>query len=598
MNKHITRILGIAPYESMKISMQNLASSRKDLLLDVYVGDLEEGVKVVRQNLSSRYDVIISRGGTAQMISSVTSVPVVEINMSVYDVLRAIKLVENYSEPYAVVGFSAITESAHLLCSLLQYQIDIFTVHNETEVRDIVGKLKNQGYRMLLCDMIASTVAKESGLNAILITSGVESIENAFDQSVKLAESYEKIQAEKHFLEELLHAGTSTKIAFNPEGEAYLCFWGKGDTLDRETAISVLKKEIDETLKSGTHKTFKNLGDRLYAITGTLIANGNALYPVFYLTPTRIPPLSSKYGLSYFSKREVEEDFFNSFYSVTGASGIPDATITHFAESSLPVMITGEAGTGKTQTVRGLYIKSPLSSNPLITINFDLIHDKSWEFLINHYNSPLNDNNNTIYFKNIDQLNSERFRHLLSLIIDMNVGVRNRLFFSCVSTKDTAVSPSCLQITNTLGCLLLRLSPIRERIQDIPTLSSLYLGTLNVEMAKQIIGFEPEAMDMMQGYDWPQNQTQFKRVLKQLASITSTPYIQTKDVTFLLSQESDSISLSPSSEKTPPININRSLEEITKDIVAQVLHKTGGNQTAAAKKLKVSRTTLWRYLKQ
>lgn len=597
MNGHITRILGIAPYESMKTSMQNLADSRKDLILDVYVGDLEEGTKIVRQNLSSNYDVIISRGGTAQMIASVTSTPVVEINMSVYDVLRAIKLGENYSGRYAVVGFPAITESARLLCSLLQYQIDIFTIHNEAEVRDIVKQLKNDGYHMLLCDMIASTVAREFGLNAILITSGVESIENAFDQAVKLAENYAGIQAEKHFLEELLKADASSKVAFHPDGEIFFSSWNKKDEIDTDAAIAILKKEIDETLASGKHKFFKNIGNKLYAITCVVLEHDNKHCPAFYLNATKIPPLSSKYGLSYANKKDVEEYFFNSFYSITGASGITGETIARLAESTLPVMLTGEPGTGKTQTIRTLYTQSPLASNPLITIDFDLVNDKSWEFLINHYNSPLNDNDNTIYFKNVNQLNEDRCRHLLSIIIDMNLSKRNRLFFSCVSRNNAPISPACQSFTNILSCLTLHQTPLRERTFDIPALSSLYLGTLNVKLAKQLIGFEPDALALMQEYDWPLNHTQFKRVLSQLATITDTPYIQAEDVEYLLAQECASMTAGTTAEARAAFNVNRSLEDITKDIVSRVLQETGGNQSAAAKRLEISRTTLWRYLK-
>ncbi len=108
--------------------MQRLASERNDIELDTFVGDLNEGVRIVQQNLHNDYDVIISRGGTASLIEATTSVPVVEVSLSVYDILRAIKLAENYANRYAIVGFPRITDSAHTLSSLLQYQIDIFTI--------------------------------------------------------------------------------------------------------------------------------------------------------------------------------------------------------------------------------------------------------------------------------------------------------------------------------------------------------------------------------------------------------------------------------------------------------------------------------------
>ena len=90
----------------------------------------------------------------------VTHIPVIEISLSVYDILRAMKLAENYSDKYAVVGFPSITSSAHLLCDLLQYKIDIVTIHNENEVESTLRELKKNGCRMILCDMISNTTAK------------------------------------------------------------------------------------------------------------------------------------------------------------------------------------------------------------------------------------------------------------------------------------------------------------------------------------------------------------------------------------------------------------------------------------------------------
>ena len=85
------RILGIAPYEGMKLAMERAAETYSNVSLDTFVGDLEQGVDIVRQNLDSTYDCIISRGGTAELIRRVTDIPVVEIHLSVYDILRTIQ---------------------------------------------------------------------------------------------------------------------------------------------------------------------------------------------------------------------------------------------------------------------------------------------------------------------------------------------------------------------------------------------------------------------------------------------------------------------------------------------------------------------------
>ena len=111
------RILAIAPYEAMKEALQQTAEAFPSIELDAYTGDLEEGVEIVRHIGTENYDAILSRGGTAELIRPVTDLPVVEIPVSVYDVLRTIKLSENYTDRFAVVGFPAVTKNAHILCN-------------------------------------------------------------------------------------------------------------------------------------------------------------------------------------------------------------------------------------------------------------------------------------------------------------------------------------------------------------------------------------------------------------------------------------------------------------------------------------------------
>ena len=247
------RILGIAPYKGMKAIMQGLAAERNDIDLDVFIGDLEQGVEIAQRNIHSNYDIIISRGGTAELINQITHIPVIEVALSVYDILRAIKLAQNYADRYAIMGFPGITENAHLLCDLLQYKIDIFTIHSQEEVQKTLKELKRQGYRMVLCDMITNTTAKRLGMNAILITSGTESISAAFDQAVKLSTSYASIKAENNFFSDILRNSSHYTLVLRQDGEIFFSSFEDAHTF---SLLNVLKKELTNVLNGTTLKFF------------------------------------------------------------------------------------------------------------------------------------------------------------------------------------------------------------------------------------------------------------------------------------------------------------------------------------------------------
>ena len=171
------KILAIAPYQGLKELMEVSAASRSDLELTVYLGDLSDGAALVDQVQDQGFDVIISRGGTARMIEDIAHVPVVEIMLSGYDMLRAIRLARSYNGRFAIVGFPGITSCAQLICDLIQYPTDIFTIHDSVEAAQCIQRLAAQGYSLIVGDAVTVSQSKQIGLNGILITSGSESID-------------------------------------------------------------------------------------------------------------------------------------------------------------------------------------------------------------------------------------------------------------------------------------------------------------------------------------------------------------------------------------------------------------------------------------
>ena len=108
------------------------------------------------------------------------------------------------------------------------------------------------------------------------------------------------------------------------------------------------------------------------------------------------------------------------------------------------------------------------------------------------------------------------------------------------------------------------------------------------------MGFTPEALSLLMSYQWPDNFMQLKRVLAELVMLTSTAYIQQDTVYEAIEKEKRQYV--PTTADF--FDYNRSLNEMTREIVKVVLSQCGGNQTLAAKRLGIGRTTLWRYLNE
>ena len=592
---HRIRVLGIAPYEGMKALMASLGEEYPQMDLTLFVGDREQGLEIAKSNFHGNYDAVISRGGTASMLRKDLSLPVIEIELSMYDILCALKLTDGLDGKIAIISAANIADSAQMLCKLMNYDMDVYTYVSPDTVEPTLRRLQAEHYQAVLCDMVANTTAKRLGLNSFLITSSIESIRKAFDQAVLLCRSQEHLRDENLFFRELIQGQISQTVVFDTDENLFL------STLDtpQPELLDLLRRELPESLKEPERRITRNLGGMLYAIRSKQIASGSLSFIAFFVDARKTPLSPSQVGIRFSTRPEAESAFYNSIFSFAGTIGDLQDEITKINQSTAPVMVSGEDGTGKESMVSALYLRSALQNNPLVSINCSLLNDKSWAFLLEHPNSPLADEACTLYFANIDVLSPERSRQLLAVLSEMDVCRRNRVIFSCVSQPGEYISSIGSLFMDKLCCLSLYLPPLRQISERIPTLVNLSLSHLNADLPRRIMGAEPEAMALLQSFQWPHNYTQFRRVIGDLAVTAPGSLITADNVRQILRKERHVGAFVPHAENSAvPLDLNRTLDEINQDVALRVVEETGGNQTAAAKRLGISRTTLWRLLRK
>ncbi|MEH2930922.1 PrpR N-terminal domain-containing protein [Candidatus Ventrimonas sp. KK005] len=584
------RILGIAPYLNLKNAMITAAKKYEEIEITAYTGNLEDGVQLAIQYMNQKFDLILSRGGTAEMIREVATIPVVEIPISINDILRATLLLDNLTEPYAVVGYPNITQPAHILCEMMNYQMNIITIHHPDELNEVLKTLKNEGRKLVLCDVITETVARKAGLEPILILSGSEGIEKALEYSINMCNAIEEIRERSRLFTEALQMQGMRTIIMKKEGTVLF------STYDKENIASVIGhlRQLIEDSQPIAAKAFHMIDHELYSILAEKTDFLGETCYIFCLEQNPFPVGGGKHGIRFSSYTEISVMYSSSFYSLTSSARIMEEKIQMINQNRMPVMILGERGSGKNEMAARLYLESSLQKYPYVTIDCQVINDRTWNYMISNYNSPFNDQNNTIFISNIQALSKSRQNQLLSFMADTKAYKRNRILFSCSQTLDAEVEDPSKNFIDYLSCTTIYMPPLREMTGDIQNSSKLYLNTLNVELSRQIVGFTPEALMLLTAYQWPDNFLQLKRVLTELAILTSTAYIQYDTVYQTIEKEKRQYVPTTSAV----FDYNRSLSEMNREIVKVVLAQCGGNQTLAAKRLGIGRTTLWRYLNE
>lgn len=587
------KILGIAPYEELNNSMSVVSKQFKEVESDIYTADLKEGQQIATELFSNNYDAIISRGGTADLIRQVVSIPVIDVSISIYDILGTIRLARNYTENFAIVGYASITEMAHLLCDILGYNIKIITLDDRTDASMTLDILAEENYEMILCDAITNRLALTKSINTILITSGFESVKHAYQEALTIATHLKKVLHDKLVLEESMKEQKQELIIYDATFHVHYSNVSNDLSNAITKFLSTKKDSIDE---NQYYHTYKN---NVYMITIKKIRVDDAIYFSCTLKLSTPPIINNRFGIFYQKPAEVAEMFtkklmFTQFIQEETKQKLQQ--VNNFYHS---LIIVGESGTAKSSIAYQAFLNQEIHTNQLISIDTKLMNEKMWKFLVNPTNGPLVDENNTLLFQNVEQLSIRDVEQLITIVKNTKLLQRNNLLFT-YNTNNASEEKIYHRLLFELNCASIYAPPIKERKHELSVITTLLLNKMNIECNKDIIGFDPKAMKEFLTFDWPGNFNQLQSAIKELVINAKTHYISEHQVIQLLRKERliQNFSIAHSGSFHLQTKVEKpTLFDYSKEIILNVLEQNNGNQTKTAAQLGISRTTLWRYLK-
>ena len=274
------------------------------------------------------------------------------------------------------------------------------------------------------------------------------------------------------------------------------------------------------------------------------------------------------------------------------------AEIVTASVSPPPVLILGEYGTGKSSLayyLQGLR-KEPMA--PFIFVRCNLLTRKRWNAFLDKTASPLNENGCTLYLENIHLLPIELQQELSAYIVDSAADQRHFIIASATNRIHHLLSNDqfLYPLYQKISSLHVILAPLREFPDSITDFSQIFLTAANQEYQKSIRGFEEGVVALLEQQHWNTNLSQLKTFIQQLVLTAQGAQITLKEAQTLLLNDN---TIPP--EETEYLNysgidITKPLEEIERDIIQHVLMEENMNQSAAARRLGISRNTIWRKL--
>lgn len=283
--------------------------------------------------------------------------------------------------------------------------------------------------------------------------------------------------------------------------------------------------------------------------------------------------------------------------------------------SSTPVLILGESGSGKELVARSIHSRCGFSG-PLVEINCASLSENLLESeLFGHEKGAFTDaretkrglfeiaDTGTIFFDELAEmplsiqakllkvLDAGKFRRVGGL-----ADIKSNARFMAATNRDIAamVKKGAFRedLYYRINVLPITVPPLRERGRDVVVLADYFARRIGKNMGKGKIGISPVAMALLLDYNWPGNVRELKNVIERALILTAGREILPEHLPFEMRQNKAMPSAPAGDERLRP------LCEVEDEYIAHVLQFTGNNHSRTATTLGISRSTLLAKLKK
>ncbi len=623
----------VSTYPELSTLMLKLAGEM-NLNLVSKEGVLEKGVSMAFQLEREGVDVIIGRGVTGKMIVNAVSLPVVNIEVTSFDILQALNSAKTLGKRVAYLGHGVhdFTHDFQTIVNILNIDVNCYPYHNLDEMEKQVAQILELKY-----DVVVSTglciyeMAKESGINAVLVTSGYDAIYGSITRALELVQGIQKDQQRSERFRSILEL-TSDGILILDEKNRLSFMNPSAEKLLAMDARPILGQHINDLRESSSlgplfknrqmTETFKEVGRKQFWVNCMPInvKNKEVGSVITLQSADRIQVLEEHLRRQLFKKGLVAKHTFNN---LIGESVLLKECIIRakkFAVANATVLICGESGTGKELFAQSIHNESERRNGPFVAVNCAALPENLLESELFGYEegaftgakkggkSGLFEiaHNGTIFLDEIGEMSLHVQARLLRVLQEreiMRIGsdrfipIDVRIIAATNFDISVAVKEGKFRrdLYHRLEVLNLDLPPLRSRKDDIELLASHFLCILSSEEKKSIRPLTATDMQKLKKYDWPGNVRELQNIIQKYVLLIEENQNNSELISKLIEGKVSNINTGTGEANTINLRIGK-MDDMEKDIIEHLL-STGASIKEISKILGTSRTTLWRKVK-
>ncbi|HYR38682.1 MAG TPA: sigma-54 dependent transcriptional regulator [Methylomirabilota bacterium] len=286
--------------------------------------------------------------------------------------------------------------------------------------------------------------------------------------------------------------------------------------------------------------------------------------------------------------------------------------VARVAPTDATVLIHGASGTGKELIARAIHRGSRRARKPFVALNCGALPETLLESeLFGHVKGAFTGasvkkkglfeeaDGGTVFLDEIGEMAPALQVKLLRTLQDGEVRAVGSIQPITVDTRVLAATNQNLDVLMRQGrfredlfyrlnVIAFAIPPLRERREDIPLLVDYFLDRFNRKQGRAL-RLEDDALQLLVGHPWPGNVRELEHALERMVILGEGDTITIDDLPFRIANGGEAELAAPS---------RGSLADTEKAHIREMLERHGWNYSRTADALGISRTTLWRKLKE
>ena len=620
------KILLVAPYlELVKTAEDALADSSYQTR--IVFGDLQEGLEAANgETLTNSPDVVISRGGTASLLRQNLSIPVFEIDVTVFDLLRAIFPHAKKKRKVAVVGYENVVNGARILAGIIEVELGYFLITNQDETGDLLEKAKAWGADVVVGDAVSVKTAGQKGLNSELIRSGPEAIKAIVESAVQF---YEHMQVEiirNKRLNSILEHSDKGVLYLNMDNSIELINL-KAESILGLSRYQVVGRRIDDlpiseslarSIKDLKNEKLIKIGENDYIVEVFSLQSDvfHSSTIVFLQSTGAIRDKDVLIRKQMINRGLTAALTFNSIITRNPRFRKIMERAQIYSKTNSTVLLLGETGSGKEIFAQSIHNASSRRNGPFVGVNCAALPDTLLESELFGYAEGAftgalkggkpglfeTAHQGSIFLDEVNDMSKDVQARLLRVLQEkqvMRVG-DNKIFdvdvrIIAASNKNLALEVEAGRFREDLFYRLkvldLELIPLRSRKEDILPLFRMFIKQFFPDDVRMNFDIPEELESGLVNYHWPGNIRELKNFAEKISVLLSVEGGITETVVELFRELEPGAAEEDNSEFRL-ISDNRSLKELEGEIIRNCLERNSNNISRTARELGIDRATL------